>query len=164
MEMMEEEEDFLVPQNSFADERELCDSGGTKSRKATQLSLATTTSTASGLREKKYYGSPSQLLQSITHEGTKTSIKSSERSLLSENGSIHSQKLSSKLLYDMEMLRSGHSTINQLKSRLYNRPVDSEVFRTISTSHRNLTGNMVYGNKLMYYPRVLLQNLLHFSQ
>ena len=142
---MEEEDDCLVPQNSFADERDLCLSRGTKSRKATQLSLTTTTSGFSKDRKPNNICTPPQSLQSNGPERPSPSRIAkplSERSV-SPNGSNISPKLSAKMHYDMEMLRSGHSTMYELKSRLYNRPNDSEVFKTV-----NCGSKFQYGSKV----------------
>lgn len=134
---MDEDEEFLVPQNSFSDERDLSTAGDNNSRRTTQPSVATTTSGGWYLtrdRKEFIHGTPPQSLRSsITERPSPTKIeKQTSESSLSANGSLPSPKLSPKQKYDMEMLRSGHSIMYELQSRLHQQANDSEVFKTLS--------------------------------
>ena len=135
--MMDKEEITAVPENSFADERDVLYSTNTAAPRTAELSsLATSTNG----RERRWKSSdtPPQSVQSNTHE-----VSDSTRSvkLLSEISSYPSESdispsISLKMQYDMDMLRSGYSTLYQLKSRLYNRPSESEVFKTINCTNK----------------------------
>ena len=137
---MEGDEEFLVPQNSFADERDFTNTP--KSRKTTLNSLATSTTynypkEGSESRLLESARTPAQSFKSRTNDTLlqERSITQLSGTSLTANRSNISQKVSSNQIpYDMSMLRSGHSAMHELKSRLYNRPVDSEVFKTLNNN------------------------------
>ena len=130
---MEEESTILVPDNSFVDDTDLWHS----EQRKTGLSLTTTSDRGLGSRKSTL----PQSLQSNT-PGISSSPKSFQlpSKLMSPE---RSSNASSKGARNVEMLRSANGTLQQLKSKLYNRPSQSEVFMAINRTSKNHTGNKV---------------------
>ena len=143
---MEKDNIRLVPDNSFIDKVESCNSP-TKIARRTLLPSPLATTSINGLdRVSRASETPPQSLL-LTNSGVYSSanrLKSLTELSLSSKDSDTSLNVSSKLHHDMEMLRSGNSTLQQLKSRLYNRPSESEVFKTIDCAGTKQHKNKVY--------------------
>ena len=130
---MEDESAILVPENSFVDDADLWNS----EQRKTRLSLTTTSDRGLGSRK-------STLPQSL--QSNTPGISSSPKSFQLPSKLVSpemSSNASSKGTYNVEMLRSANGALHQLKSRLYNRPSQSEVFMAINRTSKNPTGNKV---------------------
>ncbi len=134
----EEEEEFLVPQNSFADES----SGHARPYSPTTSPTKNSKFSIDGRLPRIDSGKSSGLLSAPSRTGfksppgapSKSNARLSELSLdqKNERNEFASDR---KIDYycNSEVLRSGYSARDDLKSRLYNRPSDSEVFKTMSS-------------------------------
>ena len=158
---MEEEEDCRVPQNSFADKRDLINSA--RSKKSQKLSLTTTNN--KGTRRDSAEGNwPPRPSPCLSNEYSKTppasrQFRSHSREISPLKSTTQFSEISyfgngysttpgltpspQKMYYDKDMQRSGHAAVNDLKSRLYDRPGDSDVFKTIDTGNAKITTKKV---------------------
>lgn len=151
---MEEEDDCRVPQNSFADKRDLINSA--RSKKSQRLSFTTNNmATRKSSSESNWPPRPSPCLSNEYSKTPPTSrqFRSNSRELSPYKSTAQFSDVSylgnssitpgltpspQKMHYDRNMSRSGYAAINDLKSRLYDRPGDSDVFKTIKTGNAKI--------------------------
>ena len=131
---MEKDDNRLVPDNSFVDKIDSYNSPIRLARKTTLPSSLATTSFSGLDRKKRDSRTPPQSLESTSREvySPANGLKLLSQLSSSSKESETSLSVSSKLHHDLEIFRSGNSTLCHLKSRLYNSPSESEVFKTIN--------------------------------